>query len=169
LRSYGDEVAIIVDRLTGEDRSDWELLFRSYISFYNRVLPQHMYDRAWTEFQTDKRMHARGAKIAGRLVGIVHFLVHPNTSAADVCYLQDLFTAPEARGQGIARTLIQAVADWAATQGCDRVYWSTHQDNTAARALYDRIAEHRGFILYRMDVSNRPKGTVSRTVFPTVG
>ena len=154
LSFYRGAVAITVGRLTSDDRSEWEQIFRSYISFYNRALPQHMYDRAWTEFQNDDRMHALGAKVAGRLVGIAHFLIHPNTSAADVCYLQDLFTAPQARGQGIARALIQSVADWAATQGCDRVYWSTHQDNTAARVLYDRIAEHRGFILYRMDLRN---------------
>ena len=161
---YRGEVAIIVGSLTSDDRSDWEQLFRSYISFYNRALPQHMYDRAWAEFQTGDRMHALGAKVAGRLAGIAHFLIHANTSAADVCYLQDLFTAPPARGQGIARALIQSVAVWAATQGCDRVYWSTHQDNTAARALYDRIAEHHGFILYRMDLRAGRSGAHRRPV-----
>lgn len=35
----------------------------------------------------------------GDVVGITHFFKHPSTSGPDVCYLQDLFTAPEARGR----------------------------------------------------------------------
>jgi hypothetical protein len=71
--------------------------------FYARTLSHEIYDRVWAEFQRDEVMHARGAKMDGQLVGIAHFLVHDTTSAADVCYLQDLFTLPEARGHGVAR------------------------------------------------------------------
>jgi GNAT superfamily N-acetyltransferase len=81
-------------------------------------------------------------------VGITHFLKHANTSALDVCYLQDLFTAPEARGIGVARALIAAVTEWAREQGCSRVYWQTHESNATARRLYDKVAVNRGFIVY---------------------
>ncbi len=141
---------IDIGGLDSADRAEWEDLFRGYIDFYQRTEPQAMYDRAWNEFQADTRMHALGAKLDGRLVGIVHFLVHASTTSADVCYLQDLFTAPDVRGRGVARALIEAVAGWARGQGCDRVYWSTQESNTTARRLYDRVAENRGFILYRM-------------------
>jgi GNAT superfamily N-acetyltransferase len=66
----------------------------------------------------------------------------------DVCYLQDLFTAPELRGLGIGRRLIHAVYDAARIAGCPRVYWQTQVTNQAGRALYDKVAEHRGFIIY---------------------
>ena len=71
-------------------------------------------------------------------------------TAPDVCYLQDLFTAPEARRHGVARTLIMAVTEWARARSCSRVYWSTHQTNAPARRLYDLVAENRGFILYQI-------------------
>jgi GNAT superfamily N-acetyltransferase len=141
---------ISVDELQPDDRPTWEELFRAYIDFYERTLPQEMYDRAWREFQEANRMHALGARLDGRLVGIAHFLVHVNTSAPDVCYLQDLFTAPDARGKGVARTLIWAVEDWARDHGCARLYWHTRESNLTARRLYDQIAQNRGFIRYEM-------------------
>jgi GNAT superfamily N-acetyltransferase len=128
---------ISISKLVPSDRVAWEGLFRAYIDFYQRVEPPEMYKRAWREFRTDTCLHALGAKLDGRLVGITHFLVHPSTSGPDVCYLQDLFTAPDARGKGVVRTLIAAVVDWAEARGCSRVYWHTQACNSTARYLYD--------------------------------
>ncbi|MEV5895472.1 GNAT family N-acetyltransferase [Nonomuraea fuscirosea] len=145
---------IDIGRLIPSDRMLWEGLFRSYIDFYERVEPDEMYDRAWHAFQADATLHALGARIDGRLVGITHFLTHGNTSApgTEVCYLQDLFTAPDVRGKGVGRALIEAVADWARSRGCSRVYWNTHESNSAARHLYDKVAENRGFIRYQIEL-----------------
>ena len=143
---------IDIDKLVPSDRDVWEALFRAYIDFYQRVEPQEMYDQAWHEFQTDTRLHAFGARLDGRLVGITHFFVHPSTSGPDVCYLQDLFTASDARGKGVARALIAAVVDWTQAHDCCRVYWNTHASNSTARHLYDKVAENRGFIRYQIEL-----------------
>lgn len=148
-------VMLSIGRLEPGERHDWEALFRAYIDFYQRSEPQSMYDRAWEEFRTSERMHALGARTDGRLVGIVHYLIHPSTSSRDVCYLQDLYTDQLMRGHGVARALIAAVADEAATYDCDRVYWTTQVTNTAARRLYDRVAEDRGFMVYRLPLDSR--------------
>jgi GNAT superfamily N-acetyltransferase len=136
-------------KLEAADRAEWEELFAGYHAFYGRPSwPQESYDKAWDRFQQDDVIHALGARVDGRLVGIVHFLVHASTTTEDVCYLQDLFTAAEARGKGIARLLIAEVERWARERGCARVYWLTQAGNETARRLYDQVAENRGFIQY---------------------
>ncbi|RKT79031.1 ribosomal protein S18 acetylase RimI-like enzyme [Terracoccus luteus] len=145
-----DHPAGEVGPLTDADHDRWEALFRDYIAFYGRELPQAAYDRAWREFRSDTVLHALGARVDGELVGITHFLVHANTSGPDVCYLQDLFTSPEARGRGVGRALVEAVAEWARAQGCGRVYWQTAEDNAVARRLYDSLVPFSGFVVYRL-------------------
>ena len=141
---------VTIESLAEGDHEAWEGLFRDYMTFYERDPEQAVYDRAWGEFRSGARMHALVARLEGQLVGFTHFFVHPSTSGPDVCYLQDLFTIPEARGRGVGRALIEAVADWARGQGCGKVYWQTKHDNVTARRLYDAVAEHDGFVVYRL-------------------
>jgi GNAT superfamily N-acetyltransferase len=144
---------ISIGRLEARDRAAWEELFAGYHAFYGRPnWPQENYDEAWSRFEQDDRIHARGAWIEGRLVGIVHFLVHASTTSADVCYLEDLFTAPEARGKGVGRALIAEVERYARERGCASVYWHTQASNETARRLYDQVAENRGFIQYQIQL-----------------
>lgn len=143
---------IDITPLTVADRPAWEALFRAYMAFYRRDEPDAMYERAFAAFAAGVQMQARGARVEGRLVGIVHFLVHASTSGADVCYLQDLFTEESARGLGVGRALIGEVVAWAKAQGCGRVYWMTHETNATARRLYDAVAVNRGFLRYQIEI-----------------
>jgi len=86
----------------------------------------------------------------GRLVGFVHHLFHRSCwMLKPSCYLQDLFAAPEVRGTGVGRALIEHVYARAAEAGSTRVWWLTHESNGTAMQLYDRIAEKSGFVQYR--------------------
>jgi GNAT superfamily N-acetyltransferase len=79
----------------------------------------------------------------------VHYIFHRHGwHLADVCYLQDLYVAPEARGTGAGRALIEAVYAMADANGTPNVYWLTQEFNSKARALYDRIGRVTPFIKY---------------------
>jgi GNAT superfamily N-acetyltransferase len=58
--------------------------------------------------------------------------------AARIAVMEDLFVAPEARGQGAADALIQACADRAREHGAPVLSWQTATDNDRAQAVYER-------------------------------
>lgn len=130
------------------DRKAWEPLARGYKAFYRTEHPDARYDETWRLLIEGERIHGLAARLDGQLVGIAHYLFHAQTWSADACYLQDLFTVPDARGRGVATALIEAVAEAARARGADRYYWMTKQDNEIARALYDRVASFKGFVRY---------------------
>ena len=130
------------------DRAQWETLARGYKAFYADPIPDARYEATWQALIADERVHGLAARLDGKMVGIAHYLFHAQTWSPDACYLQDLFTAEDARGQGVATALIDAVADAARARGALKYYWLTKEDNLPARALYDRIARFKGFLRY---------------------
>ena len=58
------------------------------------------------------------------------------TGALDA-YLEELYVAPERRGQGIGRALLEAAMDAARDAGAVRMDLGTSEEDTAARALYE--------------------------------
>jgi GNAT superfamily N-acetyltransferase len=143
-------MGIIMRPLRPEDREQWQPLWDGYNLFYERPdLPAEITEASWERFlDPNEPMFAAVAEIDGKVVGLVHYLYHRNTAMIeDVCYLQDLFTAPEARGMGVGRALIEYVYAEAAKAGSRRVYWQTAHDNPA-RKLYDQVAELTPFRRY---------------------
>lgn len=67
-------------------------------------------------------------------------------------YLEELYVAPQLRGQGIGRSLLNASMDLARERGASSMDLGTSDDDVAARALY----ESAGFT-YR---EGRPDGPV---------
>jgi len=139
---------IEIAALREADRAGWEALARGYKAFYETEIPDAHYDEAWRRLIAVDRVHGLAARLDGRIVGIAHYLFHAQTWTADACYLQDLFTAEESRGRGVATALIEAVAEAARSRGAVKYYWLTKEDNRTARALYDRIARFHGFLRY---------------------
>ena len=149
---------LLIRPVRSDDFDQWLPLWDGYNTFYGRSGPTKL-DRAitditWRRFlDPTEPVHALVAETEGQIFGLAHYLFHRNTiMIGDTCYLQDLFTVPEARGRGVGRALITAAADAARTAGCPRLYWHTHETNATARKLYDAVARDTGFIVYRLDL-----------------
>lgn len=137
--------------LRESDRAEWQTLWAAYQQFYNMEVSAEATELTWRRFHdTQSPLYALGAFSDEKLVGIVHFLFHlSTTTTGPYCYLQDLFTSPSSRKQGIGAALIEAVYERASQEGASRVYWLTHETNAEAIRLYEKVAARSGFIQYR--------------------
>jgi GNAT superfamily N-acetyltransferase len=147
---------VVIRHAVRQDFDEWLPLWNAYNAFYGRegqtALAPHVTSTTWARLlDLAEPMHALVAHSKLGLIGIAHYLFHRSTIAVGpVCYLQDLFTSPEARGKGVATALIDRVFVEARKMGSQRVYWQTQETNAPARRLYDRLAEPSGFIVYRV-------------------
>jgi GNAT superfamily N-acetyltransferase len=150
--------AVRIRPIEQTDLAAWTPLWDGYNAFYGRAGPTALSPAitavTWGRFfDRDEPVFALVAERAGRLVGLTHYLFHRSTTRIELtCYLQDLFTAADVRGQGVGRALIFGVYEAARTGGCRDVYWQTHETNSAGRLLYDKVAKHAGYIVYEQDV-----------------
>ena len=144
---------ILVRPIAKTDYQAWLPLWDGYNAFYGRhgatALDPTITQTTWDRFfDSGEPVFAFVAEYEGQVVGLVHYLFHRSTSRLKDCYLQDLFTRESVRGKGVGRALIEAVYAAARDGGYSRVYWLTHETNTAGRMLYDKVANHSGFIVY---------------------
>ena len=138
--------------LRAEDEPAWRGLWRGYLAFYQTALPEAVYATSFARLidPAVADYHGLLALAGGGPVGLAHFIFHRHGwQIEDVCYLQDLYVAPEARGTGAGRALIEAVYAAADAAGPPNVYWLTQESNTTARRLYDRVGRLTPFIKYR--------------------
>ena len=136
------------------DEAAWRRLWTGYLDYYETRLPEAVYASTFARLLTDDIREPRGLLAVGgeRPVGLVHYIFHRHCwKIEDTCYLQDLYTDPEARGQGVGRALIGAVYAAADAAGCPSVYWLTQEFNYRGRMLYDQVGVKSPFIRY-----NRP-------------
>jgi GNAT superfamily N-acetyltransferase len=140
-----------ISPLSAEDREPWGALWRAYLAFYGTERPREIFDMTFQRLTDPDVPHMLGwmAHVGDRAVGLVHVIVHAHGwQAAPVTYLQDLFAAPDARGQGVGRRLIETVYADADAAGRPGVYWMTQTGNAPARLLYDRIGVATDFMKY---------------------
>lgn len=61
------------------------------------------------------------------------------TSSSPVAFLEGIFVKPHCRRRGIARALVDAVAQWARAQGITELASDTPLDNAVSRAVHGRL------------------------------
>ena len=89
-----------------------------------------------------------------RLIGFTQlYPTFCSVRATPTFVLYDLFVAPEARGTGAGRALMQAAEAYAAAAGAARLELSTAKTNTIAQSLYESQGWNRDDAFY---VYNKP-------------
>lgn len=145
---------MIIRPLIARDRPAWAPLWQAYLDFYRTSIGPEVTDTCFNRLTAPERADMAGlvAETADEgLLGFVHLVFHPNTwSVAGVCYLEDLFVAEKARGQGAGRALIGAARDLAAERGVKRLYWRTDAGNETARGLYRSVANEGPWVMYEI-------------------
>ncbi len=148
--------SLTVRPLKEADHASWLTLWNSYLADCVAegiaAPPSECTELNWFRLlSNEEAVFGLTAEIEGECVGFVHYIFHRSTFHVDsICYLQDLYTSPSFRGQGIARSLIEAVSTAATLVGAKRVYWQTAQSNEKAISLYERIATRTRTFSYRM-------------------
>jgi GNAT superfamily N-acetyltransferase len=137
--------------VSAADQAAWLPLWQRYQRFYMTEIAAATSDVTWQRFlDPAEPMHAALAWHEGKAIGLVHWVYHRSTwTVGDYCYLQDLFIAKDVRSSGVGRQLIEHVYAQARLADCARVYWLTHETNSKAMLLYERVAERSGFLQFR--------------------
>lgn len=132
------------------DEKSWRALWGGYCNFYETALPSDVTDRTWQRIlDPESAVMCLIAEVEGQVYGFANCVVHEATwETQPVCYLEDLYVLPSARGRGIGGALIEWLRHAMRAEGWARLYWMTRQDNATARRLYDRHASADDFVRY---------------------
>jgi GNAT superfamily N-acetyltransferase len=145
---------IVIRPAAPKDEAKWRKLWAGYIKFYRASVAEDVTANTWRAIlDPESNIEALVAEKEGEVIGICNYLYHDSTwSLQPICYLQDLFVDPDARGGGAAKELILACEQRAKEKGAFRLYWQTQEYNGAARSLYDTITPRSSFIVYRKNL-----------------
>jgi ribosomal protein S18 acetylase RimI-like enzyme len=134
------------------DEAAWRGLWAGYVAFYEADVEDAVTAKTWERLiHKQDGLVCRVAETDGTVCGFSLSVLHAGTwTLAPVCYLEDLFVAPEQRGRGIGEALIRDLTSMAESQGWSRIYWHTRASNAAARSVYDRFTLADDFVRYRL-------------------
>ncbi|MEJ6488590.1 GNAT family N-acetyltransferase [Leucobacter sp. USCH14] len=141
---------VVVRDVTSDDREAWAALYRGYRDFYEKPHDERVFATVWS-WLADPAHQTRGliAEIDGAPVGIAHYRTYARPIYGDSgIYLDDLFTAADARGTGAGTAILHRLAEIARDEGASLVRWITDESNTTARRLYDRVAAQTPWVTY---------------------
>lgn len=145
------KAAVLIRPLKEQDEAHWRRLWTGYLDYYETSVTEVVYATTFARLLSGAENEFRGliAEADGVPVGLTHYLFHRHCwKVENICYLQDLYTDPAQRGQGVARALIEAVYAAADAGGCPTVWWLTQEFNYRGRMLYDQVGVKTPFIRY---------------------
>lgn len=148
------KLGTFVRSVRAEDEANWKHLYRQYRGFYELAPDDDAVDQTWGWVRD--RDHGISGLVAVRgdaLVGLANIrrFARPSTATRGL-YLDDLFTIPDLRREGIGSALLEEAKRIAAGEGANVVRWVTAEANSTARSLYDSVATATHWVTYDMSI-----------------
>ncbi|WOF21487.1 GNAT family N-acetyltransferase [Microbacterium betulae] len=134
-----------------DDALAWASLYAGYRTFYQLPDDPEVVKRTWDWLLNGE--HSLVGLVATNHADVpiglanLRWFARPSTATRGL-YVDDLFTSPEARHQGVAQALLHRAAELAGEGGASVVRWITAEGNADARRLYDRVAVATPWVTY---------------------
>lgn len=145
----------VVERIDASAVDDLLPLFLDYLRFYERPIDaQAAHAFLHSRLQQEQSVVFL-ARVEVKAAGFVQlYPAFASLSLAPSWILNDLYVAESARGQGIARALMQAAEALAQVSGAAEIFLQTARDNAAAQALYEDLGYRRDdqFLVYTLSL-----------------
>jgi GNAT superfamily N-acetyltransferase len=131
-----------LSRVTESDLDELLPLMRGYCDFYEVAPSDEALLAMSRTLLADPEFEGRQfiARVDGEPAGFATvFWLWSTLSAARIGLMNDLFVAPDHRGQRVGEALIEACRTAVRERGAASLEWRTALDNTTAQSLYDRV------------------------------
>ena len=135
-----------------EDKENWEKLYRGYAEFYKVEMNEKILNTVWN-WVHDKNHEVNGLVyvIDNNLVALAHYRKMPSPLRGQyIGFLDDLYVDPNHRGKKIGEKIINKLNEISKANGWNLVRWITRENNSRAKALYDRVSEKSTWDVYEL-------------------
>ncbi len=144
-------MTVTVRRVEDNEFFTWLDLYAGYGEFYENPLSDEKALLVWSWItDASNELEAYFAvNDDGEPIGLAHVreFARPLDGSRGL-YLDDLFVAPDARGDGAGTAILESLRDQARERGLSVVRWITAKDNEPARRVYDRVASKTKWVTY---------------------
>lgn len=140
--------------LKQSDYDAWLPLWTAYLTFYHTSIEEEVTKHTFARLVEEDSSAAAFVAVAKdhSLCGLAHYLFHITTwSTKPVCYMQDLYVSPQARGEGVGEALVKEVKKASEKHEAAFLHWLTEYTNEPACKLYDKLASKTKFIRYKWE------------------
>lgn len=146
---------ISIHQASLDDINTLEKLFSGYLEFYKRKHESTDIRYFLSERIANKESIIFIATLASKAVGFTQlYPAFASLSLKPSWILNDLFVLPDARGMGVANSLMAAARQLAAETNACEIFLQTARSNYKAQALYEKLHYQRDdeFLVYTLSI-----------------
>ncbi len=138
--------------ITDVDYTQWCRFYADYAKDWKEDISQTRLDGIWNMIARDKSVWGVVSLNHDKVpTGFALIIEYPCTySRRQVGYIQDLYVSPEYRRKEAGKTMMEYIYNEAKKKGLHELTWKTTQNNSAAQAMYDKIAHKSSWVHYEL-------------------